>query len=233
MGGQDGLKTIAIAVVLSVLLSTTLSYGIIFTVPQVQDILRGSQGEPGPQGEQGIQGIQGEIGPQGERGYRGLTGPQGPEGTMGPQGQYVVINGSDFGIWYTVRTTQHIVELGTDRKLRTDIIEPGQDKVVYLDARGIFQVFWYAAYGKGRLAIIVENWEDHLKPLNMLDFDTEELQGFMHYEAEEASAGQIWMGAGKYRITVSSTGQRDWIVQIVVYGLDYQVYYELPEDWGW
>jgi len=54
-------KTMAIAIILSVILSTALSFGVIITFPQVQDVLRGS---PGPQGE---------IGPQGEQ------GPQGPE----------------------------------------------------------------------------------------------------------------------------------------------------------
>jgi len=65
-------KTVAIAVVLSVILSTALSYGIIMIVPQVQDALRGSQGEPG------IQGLQGP---------KGDAGCVGPEGPIGPPGQ--------------------------------------------------------------------------------------------------------------------------------------------------
>ena len=69
-----GLKTIIIAVVLSVLLSTTLSY-MMLNVPQIRDTLRGSQGEPGLQGVQGLQGPQ------------GATGYVGPEGPIGPPGQ--------------------------------------------------------------------------------------------------------------------------------------------------
>ena len=68
-------KTVAIAVVLSVILSTAISYGVIMTVPQVQDVLSGPQGELGSQGVQGLQGPQGD------------TGPVGPEGSIGPPGQ--------------------------------------------------------------------------------------------------------------------------------------------------
>ena len=52
MSSNINLKTIIIAVFFSGILST----GIVLYVPQVQDALRGSQGEQGPQGEPGPQG---------------------------------------------------------------------------------------------------------------------------------------------------------------------------------
>lgn len=55
MSSNIDYKTVAIAIFFSVILST----GIIMTVPQVQDALRGPQGESGPQGEQGPQGVPG------------------------------------------------------------------------------------------------------------------------------------------------------------------------------
>ena len=79
-------KIVAIAIIISVVTSMAATYSMIMYVPQIQDALRGPQGEMGPQGiqgEQGIQGIQGEVGPQGEQGEcgpRGYTGPQGPPG---------------------------------------------------------------------------------------------------------------------------------------------------------
>ncbi len=82
-------ETVAIAVVLSVILSTVISFGVIMTVPQVQDLLRGIQGEIGPQGEQGIQGESGEsiVGPQGEVGLQGPQGEIGSQGLRGLQGE--------------------------------------------------------------------------------------------------------------------------------------------------
>jgi len=56
--------TIVIAILCSVILTT----GIIMTVPQVQNTLRGPQGEPGIQGEQGIQGVKGDTGDKGPPG---------------------------------------------------------------------------------------------------------------------------------------------------------------------
>ena len=44
-------KIVAIAIVLSVILSTALSYGVVMTVLQVQDALRGPQGELGLVGD--------------------------------------------------------------------------------------------------------------------------------------------------------------------------------------
>jgi len=72
-------KTVGIAVILSVVLST----GIMLAVPQKQDVSRGLQGEIGSQGE---------IGPQGEQGLQGepgdsIVGPVGPQGPEGPQGE--------------------------------------------------------------------------------------------------------------------------------------------------
>jgi len=72
-------KTIIISIVFSVILST----GTIMTVPQVQDALRGPQGEQGPQG---VQGTTGETGPMGPQGIQGPTGEQGPQGEQGPSG---------------------------------------------------------------------------------------------------------------------------------------------------
>ena len=46
-------------------------------------IIKGEQGEVGPQGPQGVQG---ETGPQGPKGEQGETGPQGPKGEQGESG---------------------------------------------------------------------------------------------------------------------------------------------------
>jgi len=75
MSSNIDYKTIIISIVFSVILST----GTIMTVPQVQDALRGPQGEPGPQGVQGPQGPPGT----GEQGPQGETGEQGPAGIVG------------------------------------------------------------------------------------------------------------------------------------------------------
>ena len=88
MSSNIDYKTVVIAVLLSVVLST----GIILAVPQVQDAIRGSQGELGPQGEVGPQGVQGSQGDTGEVGPRGPEGPigigeQGLQGLQGIQGE--------------------------------------------------------------------------------------------------------------------------------------------------
>jgi hypothetical protein len=46
----------------------------------------GAAGSPGPQGPAGPQGFPGPAGPQGIPGLMGFTGPQGPSGPTGPQG---------------------------------------------------------------------------------------------------------------------------------------------------
>lgn len=46
-------------------------------------LVKGPQGDPGPQGATGPQGPQGQEGPVGPQ---GIQGPQGPEGPVGPQG---------------------------------------------------------------------------------------------------------------------------------------------------
>jgi len=92
MSSNIDYKTAVIAIVFSVI----LSIGIIMTVPQVQDALRGSQGELGPQGEQGIQGISGEQGIQGESG-ESIVGPQGEQGIQGPPGELWVLTNIPIG----------------------------------------------------------------------------------------------------------------------------------------
>jgi hypothetical protein len=67
MSSNIDYKTIVITIVFSVILST----GIIMTVPQVQDVLRGPQGELGLQGVQGPQGDTGDVGPEGPIGSPG------------------------------------------------------------------------------------------------------------------------------------------------------------------
>jgi len=87
MSSNINYKTIIIAILFSVILST----GIILIVPQVQDTLRGPQGELGPKGETGLQGEQGIpgesiTGPQGLQGIQGIQGETGPIGLTGPPG---------------------------------------------------------------------------------------------------------------------------------------------------
>lgn len=47
---------------------------------------QGTAGPQGPQGPQGPTGARGATGPQGPEGARGATGPQGPQGPQGPTG---------------------------------------------------------------------------------------------------------------------------------------------------
>ena len=84
MSGQG--KSIAVAVIVSVVLSTWVNFGMIMMIPQIREILsgpRGPQGVLGPQGPQGVQGPQGIQGPQGPEGPQG---PKGDQGIPGPQG---------------------------------------------------------------------------------------------------------------------------------------------------
>jgi len=85
MSSDIDYKTIIITVFFSVILST----GIVMTVPQLKDILRGPQGEPGPQGVRGLQGPKGDTGdsgPKGDTGPQGAQGIQGEPGPIGPPG---------------------------------------------------------------------------------------------------------------------------------------------------
>jgi hypothetical protein len=66
-------KTLAVAVIASVILSVGIAYVVI-------------QAKEGPQGPQGVQGIQGPLGATGPQGATGPTGPIGPAGPTGPQG---------------------------------------------------------------------------------------------------------------------------------------------------
>jgi len=69
MNGQ--VKTVAIAVIVSVILSTLMFLGLIYAVPQLRENLQGEQGA------QGVQGVQGLQGPKGDTGNSGLVGPSG------------------------------------------------------------------------------------------------------------------------------------------------------------
>lgn len=62
-------------------------------------VLKGPQGDVGPQGETGPQGPQGEPGPQGPQGEAGPHGPQGETGQQGPQGDpgKTPVFGVDYG----------------------------------------------------------------------------------------------------------------------------------------
>lgn len=61
--------------------------------PEVQEQLRGPQGDPGPAGPQGLQGEQGPDGPQGEQGAMGPQGATGPPGPKGDQGEAYPVEG--------------------------------------------------------------------------------------------------------------------------------------------
>ena len=85
----------AVAVIISVVLSTWVNFGMLTMIPQMRDVLlgprgpvgeKGPQGPQGPQGSQGIQGPQGPEGPQGPKGDQGDQGIPGPEGPQGPIG---------------------------------------------------------------------------------------------------------------------------------------------------
>jgi len=95
-------QTLIAAIVISVVLSTFVSYMIIprgISEP-------GAQGPIGETGSPGERGLQGELGPQGE------VGPQGPQGEIGPQGlpgeSYTPIDN-----WKTIATFSGISQGGT------------------------------------------------------------------------------------------------------------------------
>lgn len=92
--------SVAIGVILSTLVSTTLIIGLISTLPAISDSLRGPQGLKGDTGSQGIkgdtglQGPKGDSGPQGPKGDQGLLGPQGLQGKTGFYSVYSAVGSS-------------------------------------------------------------------------------------------------------------------------------------------
>jgi hypothetical protein len=75
-GTSIDMKTLAIAIVASVILSVGISYF----------VLKGSMAPQGPQGIQGPIGPQGQKGDTGPQGLKGDTGLQGPKGDSGESG---------------------------------------------------------------------------------------------------------------------------------------------------
>lgn len=95
-----------LAVLVSVILSTSLTFMGVLYVPAIRETLIGPQG---PQGEQGEQGTQGPRGPTGAQGDTGPRGPQGPQGQSFPRdGEWELIDGwlweSNAGYWNYERT---------------------------------------------------------------------------------------------------------------------------------
>jgi len=136
MSSNIDYKTIIISIVFSVILST----GTIMTVPQVQDALRGPQGEQGPQG---VQGPQGPPGPQGPQGVQGPTGEQGPQGETGEQGPAGIVGEPDFTSGWTQISQLHTLTFF----FNTDVIYDYQNIFVCLEGMTADGRIHQIAYG--------------------------------------------------------------------------------------
>jgi len=139
MSGQG--RGIATAVILSVILSSWLNFGMIIMIPQVRESLRGPQGLQGPQGIQGPQGprgLTGLKGPQGIHGPTGFTGAQGPQGPQGPE--------SPAGTWGVPDFDSNWVSIdpGGKRELYHDL--GSYDLLVYIVGRSSTEPFTYHQY---------------------------------------------------------------------------------------
>jgi hypothetical protein len=78
-----------VIIVITSLVSSVVSMGVLLGVPSVREMLRGPQGIQGEQGIQGLKGdtgAQGLTGSQGPQGIQGIKGDTGIQGLVGPQG---------------------------------------------------------------------------------------------------------------------------------------------------
>jgi hypothetical protein len=73
---KEETKTIITAVLISIVLSSTFTLGLISGVPQIRELLRGPMGPKGEQGSKGEQGLKGEEGPIGPKGDKGDPAPK-------------------------------------------------------------------------------------------------------------------------------------------------------------
>lgn len=84
------IRTLSVAIIVSVVLSVSISYTII-------------SGKPGPQGPTG------EEGPMGPQGPAGATGPQSPPGPQGPPGPLGIMNPDYDSGWSSTKSDDFIM----------------------------------------------------------------------------------------------------------------------------
>lgn len=105
-------STLIMVVILSVIISTATSVGMIIGVPTFRELLRGPQGPEGPQGSQGVQGEMGPPGPIGPQSLEGPTGPIGPKGETGDpwilEGEWTHIEGWKYNDWDDDEDTEYV-----------------------------------------------------------------------------------------------------------------------------
>lgn len=120
--------------------------------------VRGPKGDVGPQGPQGDQGLQGVAGPQGAKGSKGDTGPQGPQGPKGdpgPQGPTGPTGTNSIPTLFALTFNEDVPKEGievnpTDRiPLETEIYD--DDKIFYVSngnntitimKKGVYKVYF-------------------------------------------------------------------------------------------
>lgn len=112
MKGSISFGTLALAVIISVILSVGVSYSVI----QGKEGPQGAIGPQGPKGDTGPQGPKGDTGPQGPTGSQGSQGLQGVQGLPGePYSGFVLPFNYSKGTWNTIKTwggsTDRITEL--------------------------------------------------------------------------------------------------------------------------
>jgi len=132
-------QMIAIIVITS-LVSSVVSMGVLLGVPSVREMLRGPQGI---QGEQGIQGLKGDTGAQ------GLTGPQGPQGIQGIKGDTGIQGpvGSQGPAWQFSGQWDYVKYWSTDTSIE-DIYS------FTANANDIYQVRWFGEGSTGNYLLI-------------------------------------------------------------------------------
>lgn len=145
MSSSIDYKTVAISIVFSVILSTAT----IMTVPQVQNALRGPQGEQGPQGVQGPQGPKGDTGQQGPQGVKGDTGEQGPQGETGEQGPAGILGEPDFTSGWRQISQIHTLTF----YFGTDVIYDYQHTFVCLEGLTADERIHQIAYGLDNVGV--------------------------------------------------------------------------------
>lgn len=179
--GTNG-KNLATAVVISVILSMMLTFGMIMYVTPVQEALRG------PQGERGLQGIQGEPGPQGLLGEPGQTGPVGPQGDQGIQGPK-----GEKGEPYSFDLSLNWIEgwKWEDRK--------GQDDFIYVTFDSdIWFIDWYVVGDQSSWVYVIV----YEGTLNAVETETEYWYLSVSHQGEYHSDVLYGFGKGDYTINI-------------------------------
>jgi hypothetical protein len=114
-------------VVLSVILSVSITVGIVLYVPVIRETLRGPEGPIGPQGEPG------------PTGPRGLTGPEGSSGPPGPKGDSFSFQGE----WVLVTELEYEFYAGNDERSSSFTVEDSDIiKIIYYSFGDLSMSWW-------------------------------------------------------------------------------------------